>query len=135
MNQDLIFKFLNCSKDILTKNGLIFIALHINEFNANTLRSKRKDDEIKKNKQKKYVEIKPMELFENKEKTMKVSHDQFFTWNVGDILKKQELKNIKLHRSLPFYTHWYPGYSPTNVKGQIFEFCKAKIHIFKRLIK
>ena len=135
-NQNLIFQFLQSCEPILAKNGLIFIALHINEFKAETLRNTRKDDEIKKSKNaKRYVEINPMKLFENKESVMSVSHDQFYTWNVGQVLTRKELKWLKLHRSIPFKTTWYPGYNITNVKGQLFDFCKAKIHIFKRLLK
>lgn len=135
-NQNLIFQFLQSCQPILASNGQIFIALHINQFKANTLRSSRKDDEIKKHKNaKRYVEIKPMQVYENKDMIINVSHDQFFTWNVGEILTRKELKWIKLSRSIPFYTHWYPRYNATNVKGQLFQVCKAKIHIFKRLLK
>ena len=135
-NQNLIYQFLQTCQPILANNGQIFIALHINQFKANTLRSSRKDDEVKKNKiTKQYVEIKPMEVYENKEMLINVSHDQFFTWNVSKILTRKELKWIKLSRSILFHTHWYPAYNVTNVKGQLFEFCKAKIHIFTRLLK
>eukprot|EP01084_Bolivina_argentea_P315808 547273_1 len=137
MNQNLIFKFLQTCEGILSKNGCIFIALHINEFKANVLRNTRKDDEIIKNNKNgpRYVEIKPMEMYENKEMKMNVSHDQFFTWNISDVLKRKELKWLKLNRSVPFHVQWYPGYNVTNVKGQLFDFCKAKIHIFKRILK
>ena len=136
-NQRLIFEFLRSCEPILSRSGAIFIALHVNEFKAHLLRNKRKDDEIVKAHKsgKRYVEINPLDMFENNEKTMSVSHDQFFTWNVGEIIKRKELKWLKLKRSIPFHTQWYPGYNVTNVKGQLFDVCRAKIHIFKRAIK
>ena len=136
-NQQLIFQFLKSVKPIMAEKGAVFIALHINEFEANLLRGARKDDEVERKKKngKRYVEMRAMERFENVERVMRVSHDQFYTWDVSKVLTRKELKWITLERSIPFHAHWYPGYHATNVKGQGFDFCKAKIHVFRRLLK
>jgi len=64
-----------------------------------------------------------------------ISHDQYDTWNMNEILNDDEIKQwLILSKSIPFDVQIFPQYIVTNVTGAEFSFCKAQMHILQKFI-
>ena len=140
MNQNLVYQFLLNNHNLLKNNinynnvcslSQMWISLHVNEFTEMEYRKM------------KLGPLPPSKYGYKKDNDGKIRHNQFETWDIQSIihkLKQNKMTNLKnkqsyyltLNKTIPFETQTYFGYRATNVKGHVFQFCKANLYVFAK---